>query len=183
VLRYDENPDRTIRGELDRYNLFGTMSHDLGGVEFFSEVGYYHAVLNGQREQSAPLSSAPISIPATNFYNPFGPTTLNGAPNPNRLPNLINVPAGGLPLTIVNYRPVDTGPRTFTVTDDLVACSAAFAAPLASSTGNLLWDIPGHARTTIRMTRSATRSSSRRSRNRLPMPTIPSTAALSLIIP
>jgi outer membrane receptor protein involved in Fe transport len=126
VLRYDENPDRTIRGELDRYNLFGTMSHDFGGAEFFSEVGYYHAVLDGQREQSAPLSSAPISIPATNFYNPFGPTTLNGAPNPNRLPNLINVPAAGLPLTIVNYRPVDTGPRTFTVTDDMVRLLGGF---------------------------------------------------------
>jgi outer membrane receptor protein involved in Fe transport len=119
VLRYDENPDRTLRGELDRYNLFGTLSHDFGGIEFFSEAGYYHAVLDGQREQSAPISSAPISIPATNFYNPFGPTILNGAPNPNRLPNLTGVPAGGLALTIVNYRPVDTGPRTFTVTDDM----------------------------------------------------------------
>jgi outer membrane receptor protein involved in Fe transport len=119
VLRYDENPDRTIRGALDRYNLFGTVGHDFGSVEFFGEAGYYHAELDGQREQSAPLSSAQISIPASNFYNPFGPTVLNGVPNPNRLPNLVNVPAAGLPLTIVNYRPVDTGPRTFTVTDDM----------------------------------------------------------------
>lgn len=119
-LRYDENPDRTIRGELDRYNLFGTMSHDFGGIEFFGEAGYYRAVLDGSREQSAPISSAPISIPANNYYNPFGPTILNGAPNPNRLPNLTGVPAGGLPLAIVNYRPVDTGPRTFTVTDDMI---------------------------------------------------------------
>lgn len=119
VLRYDENPDRTIRGGLDRYNLFSTLSHDFGGFEFFGEAGYYHAELEGQREQSAPISSAQISIPASNFYNPFGPTTINGAPNPNRLPNLVNVPAAGLSLTILNYRPVDTGPRTFTVTDDL----------------------------------------------------------------
>ncbi len=120
ILRYDENPDRTIRGGLDRFNFFGTMTHDFGGIEFFSEAGYYRAKLDGQREQSAPLSSAQISIPASNFYNPFGPTTINGAPNANRLPNLVNVPAAGLPLTIVNYRPVDTGPRTFTVTDDMV---------------------------------------------------------------
>ncbi|HEY0113104.1 MAG TPA: TonB-dependent receptor [Allosphingosinicella sp.] len=120
-LRYDENPDRTLRGGLDRINAFGTLTHDFGGVEFFGEAGYYHAELDGQREQSAPISSAVISIPATNFYNPFGPTTLNGAPNPNRLPNLnlADVPAGGRALTITNYRPVDTGPRTFTVTDDL----------------------------------------------------------------
>ncbi|GAA4007275.1 TonB-dependent receptor domain-containing protein [Sphingomonas humi] len=120
VLRYDENPDRTIRGGLDRYNLFGTASHDLGNVELFAEAGYYRAVLDGQREQSAPLSSAQISIPASNYYNPFGATTINGVANPNRLPNLVNVPTAGLPLTIVNYRPVDTGPRTFTVTDDSV---------------------------------------------------------------
>jgi outer membrane receptor protein involved in Fe transport len=126
VLRYDENPDRTIRGGLDRYNAFGTLSHDFGSVELFGEVGYYRAVLDGQREQSANLSSAVLSIPATNYYNPFGPTTINGAPNPNRLPNLVNVPVGGLPLTIVNYRPVDTGPRTFTVTDDSIRLLGGF---------------------------------------------------------
>ncbi|HEX8534066.1 MAG TPA: TonB-dependent receptor [Allosphingosinicella sp.] len=126
VLRYDENPDRTIRGGLDRYNLFGTFSHDFGSIEFFGEAGYYRAELDGQREQSAPLSSAQITVPATNYYNPFGATTINGAPNPNRLPNLVNVPAAGLPLTIVNYRPVDTGPRTFTVTDDMVRLLGGF---------------------------------------------------------
>jgi outer membrane receptor protein involved in Fe transport len=120
VLRYDENPDRTIRGGLNRYNVFGTASHDLGNVELFAEAGYYRAILEGQREQSAPLSSAQISIPASNYYNPFGAATINGAPNPNRLPNLVNVPTNGLALTIVNYRPVDTGPRTFTVTDDSI---------------------------------------------------------------
>ena len=33
------------------------------------------AFVDGMREQSAPLSTAPISIPATSYYNPFGPTT------------------------------------------------------------------------------------------------------------
>jgi outer membrane receptor protein involved in Fe transport len=120
VLRYDENPDRSIRGELDRANLFGTFSKAVGDMEFFSEVGYYHAELTGQREQSAPISSAVITIPATSYYNPFGATTLNGVANPNRLPGLTGVPAGGLALTITNYRPVDAGPRTFVVTDDMV---------------------------------------------------------------
>ncbi|MFM1815949.1 MAG: hypothetical protein RLZ98_2644 [Pseudomonadota bacterium] len=120
VLRYDENPDRSIRGELDRVNLFGTFSKTLGEMEFFSELGYYHAELTGQREQSAPISSAVITIPATNYYNPFGPTTLNGVANQNRLAGLTGVPEGGLALTITNYRPVDAGPRTFIVTDDMV---------------------------------------------------------------
>jgi iron complex outermembrane recepter protein len=118
VLRYDENPERTLRGEVERTNLFGTARRDFGSVEGFAELGYYHANFGGSREQSAPVGSAPITVPANNFYNPFGPTTLNGAPNPNRLPNLVGVPTGGLAVTIVNYRPVDTGPRSYTVTDD-----------------------------------------------------------------
>ena len=118
VLRYDENPDRTIRGGLDRINLFSTFKQDIGAVELFAEAGYYRAKLDGQREQSAPISSAPITIPASNYYNPFGATTINGVANPNLLANLTGVPTTGLALRMTTYRPVDTGPRTFTVTDD-----------------------------------------------------------------
>lgn len=120
VLRYDENPDRTIRGGLDRINLFSTFRQEIGSVELFGEAGYYNAKLEGQREQSAPISSAVITIPNTNFYNPFGPTTFNGVANPNRLAGLVGVPTAGLALRITNYRPVDTGPRTFVVTDDSI---------------------------------------------------------------
>jgi len=121
-LRYDENPDRTIRGGLDRVTLFSTFHQPIGGgnTELYGEAGYYHANSRGQREQSAPVSSAPISVPASNYYNPFGPTTFNGVANPNRLPNLVNVPTTGLALRLTNYRPVDTGPRTFSVTDDMI---------------------------------------------------------------
>ena len=126
VLRYDENPDRSIRGGLDRVNVFATYTHDFGAAEFFGEAGYYHAELEGQREQSAPLSSAVITIPASNYYNPFGATTINGVANPNRLPGLTGVPTAGLPMRITTYRPVDTGPRTFTVTDDSVRVLAGF---------------------------------------------------------
>ncbi|MGX7953430.1 TonB-dependent receptor domain-containing protein [Tsuneonella sp. HG249] len=118
-LRYDENPDRTIRGELDRYTGYAGFEQPLGSIELFGEANYYHAVLDGQREQSAPISSAVITVPNTNYWNPFGATTINGVANPNRLPNLVNVPAAGLAVRIANYRPVDTGPRTFTVTDDM----------------------------------------------------------------
>lgn len=117
-LRYDENKDRTLRGEVERTNLFGTASKDFGSVQAFSELGYYHASFSGSREQSAPVGSAPITVPAGNYYNPFGPTTFGTVANPNRLPNLVGVPTGGLAVTLVNYRPVDTGPRSYTVTDD-----------------------------------------------------------------
>ncbi len=35
-----------------------------------------------------------IVSPASNYWNPFGPTTINGQPNPNRISGLTNVPAG-----------------------------------------------------------------------------------------
>lgn len=115
-LRYDENPDRTLRGSTERTNLFSTIEHDLtDDILFYGEVGYYHALFNGSREQSAPISSAPISIAANAYWNPFGPTG-----SPNRLPNLTNVPVGGLALNMTTYRPVDTGPRDYTVTDDSI---------------------------------------------------------------
>jgi outer membrane receptor protein involved in Fe transport len=136
VLRYDENPDRTIRGGLDRINLFSTFRQDIGSVELFGELGYYNAKLEGQREQSAPISSAVITIPTTNYYNPFGPTTLNGATNPNRLPGLVGVPTTGLALRITGYRPVDTGPRTFVVTDDSIRSLIG----VRGEWGNFKWD-------------------------------------------
>ena len=114
ALRYDENPDRSIRGGLDRFNAFSSFSQPLGATELFGEASFYQARLEGMREQSAPISSAVITIPASNFWNPFGPST-----SPNRLANLTGVPADGLPIRITNYRPVDTGPRTFTVSDTM----------------------------------------------------------------
>lgn len=136
VLRYDEAPDRTIRGGLDRVNLFSTFRQEIGSVELFGEAGYYHAKLDGQREQSAPISSSVITVPVSNYYNPFGPVTLNGVTNPNRLSGLTGVPVEGLPLRITSYRPVDTGPRTFTVTDD----SFRTLLGLRGAWGNFKWD-------------------------------------------
>jgi iron complex outermembrane receptor protein len=113
VLRYDENPDRTLKGGVERTNLFSTVEHDFGDVTAYGEAGYYHALFTGSREQSAPLSTAPISIAANAYWNPFGPTT-----SPNRLAGLTGVPTAGVAMNITTYRPVDTGPRTYTVTDD-----------------------------------------------------------------
>ncbi len=117
-LRYDEGPQRSLKGQVERFNAFSTITHDFGDVTFFGEGGVYHAYFNGDREQSAALSSAPISIAANAYYNPFGPTTLNGVANPNRLANLTGVPTTGLAMNITTYRPVDAGPRHYNVTDD-----------------------------------------------------------------
>jgi iron complex outermembrane receptor protein len=113
VLRYDENPDRTLKGGVERTNLFSTAEHDFGDLTAYGEAGYYHALFTGSREQSAPLGTAPISIAANAYWNPFGPTT-----SPNRFADLAGVPTAGVAMNITTYRPVDTGPRTYTVTDD-----------------------------------------------------------------
>ncbi|HXE84638.1 MAG TPA: TonB-dependent receptor [Gemmatimonadales bacterium] len=137
VLRYNWNPDRTILGNVGRENFFGTIDHDFSeNLQFFSELGYYHADFQGLREQSAPLSSEPITIPASNYYNPFGPTTLDGQPNPNRLPGLTNVPDSGLDLLIHLYRPTDTGPRPYTVDDQ----SYRLLGGLRGEIGGFFWE-------------------------------------------
>jgi len=181
VLRYDENPDRTIRGGLDRINLFSTFRQDIGSVELFGELGYYNAKLEGQREQSAPISSAVITIPTTNYYNPFGPTTFNGVDNPNRLAGLVGVPTTGLALRITNYRPVDTGPRTFVVTDDSIRSLIG----VRGEWGNFKWDsaplILGRAPTIIQKMPSATRCFKPRSHGRPPMRTTRSMVAINAI--
>lgn len=113
ALRYDENPDRTLKGGVERTNLFSTVEHDFGDITAYGEAGYYHALFTGSREQSAPLSTAPISIAANAYWNPFGPIG-----SPNRLAGLTGVSNSGVAMNITTYRPVDTGPRTYTVTDD-----------------------------------------------------------------
>lgn len=110
-LRYDTNTERTIQGENDRLNLFGFLNHEFGGgTEFFAEAGYYHADFNSVREQDTPLASQRIIVPANGFYNPLGPTG-----SPNRLPGLGGVPATGVALEIIDYRPVDAGPLRINV--------------------------------------------------------------------
>jgi outer membrane receptor protein involved in Fe transport len=118
-LRYDINGPRSLVSDGRRANAFAFFNHDFGnGLEFFSELGYYDARTQSDREPTAPLTGARIAVPASSYYNPFGATTLpDGSPNPNRLPGL-NVPAGGIALAITGYRPADTPPRHIVVDDD-----------------------------------------------------------------
>ena len=131
VLRYDENPDRSLKGGVERTNLFSTVEHDFADLTAYGEGGYYHALFTGSREQSAPLGTAPISIAANAYWNPFGPIS-----SPNRLSGLTGVPDAGAAMTITTYRPVDAGPRTYTVTDD----SYRLLGGLKGAWGGWKWD-------------------------------------------
>lgn len=108
-MRYDTRYQTTVRPSVERINLFATGRYDLGsGVEAFGEIGYYAA--SSRAVQPPVVNLNQIWIPASNYYNPFGPVTFaNGQANPNRLPGLTGVPTTGLPVLMTNYRFVDTG--------------------------------------------------------------------------
>ncbi|PQZ84772.1 MULTISPECIES: TonB-dependent receptor domain-containing protein [unclassified Brevundimonas] len=108
-MRYDTRHETTVRPSVERLNLFLTGRYDLtDNVEAFGEIGYYSA--HSRAVQPPVVNLNQIWIPASNYYNPFGPVTFaDGSANPNRLPGLTGVPAAGLPVLMTNYRFVDTG--------------------------------------------------------------------------
>jgi iron complex outermembrane recepter protein len=106
ALRYNVNDVTTVSNGVDRINLFSFLNHEFdGGTKLFIEAGVYHADSLGYREEAPMLGAVPIVIPASNYYNPFGPVG-----SPNRLPGFAG-PAQGLDLSLVGYRAVDAGPR------------------------------------------------------------------------
>lgn len=114
--RYDTaaaNNPAIIPG-LDRINLFLTGHYDVSpDVQVYGEAGYYHATTHSTQGPTGTLSSVPITIPASNYWNPFGPVTFaDGTTNPNRIPGLTNVPASGLPVTLKTYNFSDAGSTT-----------------------------------------------------------------------
>ncbi|WP_296595406.1 TonB-dependent receptor [Phenylobacterium sp.] len=119
------DPVRSLKSSVipqaDRTNIFITGHYDINDdVTFFGEAGYYHARTEGNVAAYNALSTSPtISIGPNAYYNPFGAATLaNGQPNPNRLPNLVGVPASGLRLTVNAYGLLDLGPSQVIVKND-----------------------------------------------------------------
>ncbi|QTC88152.1 TonB-dependent receptor domain-containing protein [Brevundimonas pondensis] len=108
-MRYDTRHETTVRPSVERLNLFLTGRYDLTDtVEAFGEIGYYSA--HSRAVQPPVVNLNQIWIPASNYYNPFGPVTFaDGSANPNRLPGLTGIPTAGLPVLMTNYRFVDTG--------------------------------------------------------------------------
>jgi iron complex outermembrane receptor protein len=112
ALRYNNaaNDYITVAPSIQRQNMFLSGHLDLSDSStLYGEFGVYHAT--AQTLTTQPTSLVAVGVPASNYYNPFGPMTFaDGTANPNRLPNLANVPASGLPLTFINYRFNDYGP-------------------------------------------------------------------------
>ncbi len=114
-MRYDTRHGTTVRPSVERANIFLTGHYELNAsVEAFGEIGFYAAESKAIQPPVVNLNG--LWIPASNYWNPFGPITFaNGQTNPNRLPNLTNVPAAGLPVRLGNYRFVDAGFQEVTV--------------------------------------------------------------------
>ena len=113
-LRYDTNYLRTILGRNNRFNLFGFLNHEFdSGLEFYAEAGWYHSDYRAYRDTETNLSSQRLIIPANGYWNPFGPVG-----SPNRIPGLTGVSDAGVPIELIDYRPVDAGPTIVNVKND-----------------------------------------------------------------
>lgn len=114
-LRFDPNrssPELTVTPTVKRYNLFGMLRYDLtDDIQYFGEAGYYRGDTSALIGPTSVLNVS-ITVPAANYYNPFGPIG-----SPSRLPNL-NIPAAGLPVTLSNYVLADVGTRRVDVTNE-----------------------------------------------------------------
>ncbi|MGY1426333.1 TonB-dependent receptor plug domain-containing protein [Lysobacter sp. A289] len=117
-LRFNAASQRNLLGGVERKNVFGTIEHDINdNFVAFGELSYYNSRYEGMREQAASVGSAPIVVPKTGYYNPFGAMYLpDGSLNPNRLEG-IDAPEEGLDVRMVSYRATDTE-RPYTVDDN-----------------------------------------------------------------
>lgn len=117
-LRWDARSSYPIslNPSLQRLNLFTMGKYELeNGMELFGEGGYYRAETESIQDSIFTIGSIRMTIPASNYWNPFGPVTFaDGSANPNRLPG-IDAPAGGLPVTLTGLRFSDLGPTNVRV--------------------------------------------------------------------
>jgi iron complex outermembrane receptor protein len=111
-LRYDPQAGEgtSVMPELKRLNIYLTGNYEVtADIKAYGEVGYYTATTHAFQSPVYMTSAQVITAPASNYWNPFGPTTFNGVANPNRLAG-INAPAGGLNVTLSGYSFADLGP-------------------------------------------------------------------------
>ena len=112
-------PDTTVIPSIKRFNALLFANYDLTpSLAAFAELGYYTARSRSVVGAAGSLSHTPITVPAGNYWNPFGPVLLpDGTPNPNRLPGL-SISPDGVPVTILNYNYADAGSREVEVEND-----------------------------------------------------------------
>jgi iron complex outermembrane receptor protein len=117
-LRYDAAAsDLSVMPELKRLNVFLTGNYEVtDNITAFGEVGVYSAKTHAFQAPTTTTSAQVITAPASNYWNPFGPTTFNGVANPNRIAGT-TAPAAGLNVTLTSYDFVDAGKSKVDVTN------------------------------------------------------------------
>ncbi|MEM1174681.1 MAG: TonB-dependent receptor [Pseudomonadota bacterium] len=117
-IRYNLNDNRDLLSEMERSTIYVYLNHEFdSGLEFFGDMYYYDSSTNRINTPSVDLSSVPLRVGASNYYNPLGPVG-----SPNRLPDSIvgpDLPAEGYELNMDLYR-FEEAPRIVNVDADAI---------------------------------------------------------------
>ncbi|PZO71238.1 MAG: TonB-dependent receptor [Pelagerythrobacter marensis] len=117
-VRYNTLFGNSLISEKDRYNAMALLSYELtDAIEAYFEGSYYRSQSERLFDASTILSAVPVGISRNAYYNPFGPTTRDGRPNPQRLPGT-TIPTTGADVIMERYRFVDAGNRIIDVEKD-----------------------------------------------------------------
>ena len=109
---YNKNSFRDLSSELDRFNLFLYVNHEMdNGIESFTELGYYSADSNFNADASyLSIGASDLQLGPDYYYNPFGPQFLaDGSPNPNRIPeaDAAGIDPNGERMEVDNFRALE----------------------------------------------------------------------------
>lgn len=108
-------PGLTLTPSITRVNVFNFLNFQVNdSVEAYGELGYYRAKAESVTTTPYLPGSLPVTVPANNYWNPFGPVS-----SPNRIPGL-DIPDEGLPVVVgVPFVPLlDAGPRIANITTE-----------------------------------------------------------------
>lgn len=108
-LRFNSTlSDKTLTAtpSINRINIFSTAHFDINdSLTIYGEAGFYRGETHAVTASGSSLSTTPITVAATAYWNPLGATG-----SANRLPGL-NISSAGLPVTISSLNYFDIGPR------------------------------------------------------------------------
>jgi outer membrane receptor protein involved in Fe transport len=106
TMPYNKNTFRDVLSELDRYNLFVYVNHEMdSGVESFTELSWYESDSNFNVDASyLSIGASDIQIGPEYYYNPFGPCGSD-----NRIPeaDAAGIDCNGERLEIDLYRALE----------------------------------------------------------------------------
>ncbi len=120
---YNKNMFRDVSSDLDRFNVFVNINHELAsGVEVFTELSWYQAESNFNADAAyLSIGASDLQLGPEYYYNPFGPCFLeDGSPNPNRAPaaDEAGIDCDGERMEVDNFRALEA-PRVSVTNNDV----------------------------------------------------------------